>query len=173
MNYLIASHHNWVESRPMIDPVTPELLTSEMTLLSKYMKPLNEDDVIAFRHILDMHPHLTQLNITSLHRTSKMRFTNVPLFVPLITTPVENLPVQNMGEFGVPLRFNLGGIYEYGICRLDGNMSMETTDRVMFHLPKEVKDCERILAKDCTNENTFELSVRSGKNVKTPVSSLV
>ena len=173
MNYLTASYHNCIESHPLIDPVTPDLITSERNLLSKYMKEVLKDDVIAFRHILDLHPHSIQMNITSLHRTSEMRFTKIPLFVPLINTPVEDLPVQKMGEFGVPLRFNVLGIFEHRGCRLDGNMTIETTDGIMFHIPKEVINCERILARDCTTEKTFELSVRSGKNIKTPVSAAV
>ena len=168
MKYIIASYHSWIESRPIIDPVTPDLLSSERYLISKYMTNIKEDEVTALRNILDLHPLSTEMNVTSLHRTSEMRFTHVPLFVPLIKTPVANLPVQKIADFGVPLRYS-GLLYEDRICRLDGNMTMETTDGVLFEIPKNASDCERVLARDCTKENTFELFIRFGKDLKNQV----
>ena len=170
MIYVVASYHSWIESHPIIDPVTPDLLDSESFLLSKYMTNIREDDVIALRNILDLHPLSTEMNVTSLHRTSEMRFTHVPLVVPLMKTPVANLPVEKIGDFGVPLRYS-GLLYEDRICRLDSNMTMETTDGVLFHIPKNASDCKRVLARDCTEENTFELSFRSGHKLKNQVSS--
>lgn len=133
--------------------VTPKLINLESDLVDKYMSTLTVDDICAFMRIEDVHPYYTYSNITTEKGNKHLRWTHVPLMPA--RRRLDNLPLDRLTDVWMQRE----QFQTRGVCHLDGRNMVKTMDEVIYDITKWNTDCERILAKDCSKDQTFTISV--------------
>jgi hypothetical protein len=127
------------------------LIQSERPLLTSVMTHMTSDDLVSYRLVHDIHPYLTEQNVTVYYEDKKIVLADIPL-IPAFRR-LYNLPLNRLTDVFTD-RINRPN---YGKCELDELNNVHTLDTVVYKLEKK-PSCERLLVKDITKDREVEIT---------------
>jgi hypothetical protein len=122
-----------------------------MTIVRENMKHVTSDNVIAVNLIHDIHPYFTEWNMTVQTNDKTIAFTRIPL-IPAFRR-LDNLNMSDLTDVALDRIRALPSSH----CTLDITNKLRTLDGLYYDIPKEA-GCERVLMKDFTSENKYEIT---------------
>jgi hypothetical protein len=144
-------HLDIIESRRLSEQIRERSIPRDLTIVRENMKHVTSDDVIAVNLIHDIHPYFTEWNMTVQTNDKTIAFTRIPL-IPAFRR-LDNLNMSDLTDVALDRIRALPSSH----CTLDITNKLRTLDGLYYDIPKEA-GCERVLMKDFTSENKYEIT---------------